>query len=285
MAALVLVTSNLPAPSIVLAPLRTQPSALHVTRVKQVTINWPRLAHPVVSLHREVKELRPLRIMVVGDSVGLSFGRGLELWAAETGQAVVENDAIRSCSLGRHLRVRLPFGQEVPVPGACSDWDTKWPRTIETFDPDVVVVLYTIWEIEWRQMPDGRWEIPGQPEFDRWQLSEYQTAADILSSRGAQVLWLNTACEGTPIKPHDPFWIHNVQTLPKLAASRPAVHLVDMDKLLCPHGPPNVDFGGVHDVRPDGSHFSDAGALEVARWLMPIVLAERPAPTRIFPVP
>ena len=56
-----------------------------------------------------------------------------------------------------------------------------------------------------------------------------------------------------------------------------------MDHLLCPHGPPNPDFGGVHDVRPDGSHFSDAGALEVARWLMPIVLGEQPAPPRIFP--
>ena len=60
-------------------------------------------------------------------------------------------------------------------------------------------------------------------------------------------------------------------------------HIVDVDHLLCPHGPPNPDFGGVHDVRPDGSHFSDAGALEVARWLMPIVLGEQPAPARIFP--
>ena len=284
-AALVLVTSDLPAPSIVLAPLRTHPSAMRVTRMKQIRIHWPTLARQEVSFHRPVSEPRPLRILVVGDSVGLSFGRGLELWAAENSQAVVENDAIRSCSLGRHLRVRLPFGQEVPVPRACAEWDTTWPQTIASFDPDVVVVLYTIWEIEWRQMPDGRWAKPGDPEFDRWQLSEYQTAADVLSARGAHVLWLNTACEGTPIKPRDLFWIHNVRTLPKLAASRFAVHLVDMDKLLCPHGPPNADFGGVHDVRPDGSHFSDAGGLEVARWFMPIVLGAQPAPPRIFPGP
>ena len=282
-AALMLITMNLPAPSIVLAPLRTHPSALRITRARRTTVPIPTLALPAVSLHRSFSEHRPLRIMVVGDSVGLSFGRGLELWAAETGDAVVENDAIRSCSLGRHLRVRKPFGQEVPVPHSCADWDTVWPQTIATFDPDVVVVLYTIWEIEWRQMPDGRWEKPGQPEFDRWQLSEYQTASDILSARGAQVLWLNTACEGNPIEPHDLFWIHNAQTLPKLAASRSAVHLVDMNRLLCPNGPPNLDFGGVHDVRPDGSHFSDAGGLQVARWFMPIVLAEQPAPPRIFP--
>ncbi len=281
--ALLPITTAVPAPSIVLAPLSIHPSALHVTRVKPTKIRVAPLAPQAVSLHRSFSEVRPLRIMVVGDSVGLSFGRGLELWAAETGSAIVQNDAIRSCSLGRHLNVRLPFGQEVPVPRACAEWDTKWPETIASFDPDVVVTLYTMWEIEWRQLPDGRWAKPGDPEFDRWQLSEYQTATDILSARGAQVLWLNTACEGTPIKPHDPFWIHNNQTLPRLAASRSAAHIVDMDHLLCPHGPPNPDFGGVHDVRPDGSHFSDAGGLEVVRRLMPIVLGEKPAPPRFFP--
>jgi len=287
-AGLVLVTSTVPEPSIVLAPLSAHPSSLRVTRVRSTRIAVPVVASPAknaspVMLHRRFSERRPLRIMVVGDSVGLSFGRGLELWAAETGAAIVQNDAIRSCSLGRHLRVRLPFGQEVPVPQACSEWDTKWPETIASFDPDVVVVLYTVWEIEWRQLPSGRWAIPGDPEFDRWQVSEYQTATDILTARGAQVLWLNTACDGKAIKRNDPYWIHDVKTLPKFAASRSAVHLVDMNHLMCPNGPPNPDFGTVHDVRPDGSHFSDAGGLEVARWMMPIVLGEQPAPPRIFP--
>jgi hypothetical protein len=290
--ALVAITTEPPAPSIVLAPLSAQPSALHVTRVKHTSIPKPPVVAPKAAssataapvLHRAFSEPRPIRIMVVGDSVGLSFGRGLELWAAETGAAIVRNDAVRSCSLGRHLRVRLPFGQEVPVPRRCSEWDTTWPETIASFDPDVVVSLYTMWEIEWRQLPDGRWAKPGDPEFDRWQLSEYQTAADVLAARGAQVLWLNTACYGDkPIEPHDLFWIRNTQTLPKLAASRASVHLVDMNRLLCPTGPSSPAFRGVHDVRPDGSHFSDEGGLAVAHWLMPIVLGEKDAPPRIFP--
>ncbi len=293
--ALVFVTAEPPAPTIVLAPLSAQPSALQIVRVKSTRNHARPFASPTAStapavraapdttLHRAFSESRPLRILVVGDSVGLSFGRGLELWAAETGAALVRNDAIRSCSLGRHLRVRLPFGQEVTVPHACEEWDKKWPETIASFDPDVVVTLYTMWEIEWRQLPDGHWGRPGDPAFDRWQLSEYQTATDILSARGAPVLWLNIACQGKPIEPHDLFWIHNVRTLPRLAATREAAHIVDMDHLLCPNGPPNPDFGDVQNVRPDGSHFCDAGGLEVARWLMPIVLGERPAPPRVFP--
>jgi hypothetical protein len=61
------------------------------------------------------------------------------------------------------------------------------------------------------------------------------------------------------------------------------VHVVDLNHLLCPQGPPNSDFGGVHDIRPDGAHFSDAGAFAVAQWLMPIMLGEKVAPRSVFP--
>ena len=142
---------------------------------------------------------------------------------------------------------------------------------------------YTVWEIESRRLPDGRWARPGDPALDRWQLSEYQAAADVLSARGAPVLWFNSACEDQPIKHGEPFWYVDYQTIPRLAATRPAVHVVDMNHLLCPHGPPESDFGGVHDVRPDGAHFSDAGAFAVAQWLMPIVLGQQAAPRGVFP--
>jgi hypothetical protein len=37
-------------------------------------------------------------------------------------------------------------------------------------------------------------------------------------------------------------------------------------------------FGGVPVPRPDGAHFSPAGALAVSDWLMPIVLGQAPNP-------
>jgi hypothetical protein len=282
--ALVLVTTSVPAPSIVLAPLSKQPSALlasptHARRPKPRVI----APAPAVPLYRALSTYRPLRILVVGDSVGQTLGRGFELWANETGAATVHNDAIAWCSLGRHLPIRAVLGNTIEPSETCAGWDTRWPRTISSFDPDVVVVLYTIWEIQARRLPGGRWASPGDPELDRWQLSEYQAAADILSARGAPVLWLNTACGEREIRPTDLFWTLDYQTIPKLAASRPAVHMVDMNHLICPNGPPNLDFGGVTNFRPDFGHFSDAGALAVVRWLMPIVLAEKPAPARVFP--
>ena len=97
------------------------------------------------------------------------------------------------------------------------------------------------------------------------------------------MLWLDIACEGDPIERGQPFWVVDYRTIPALAASRPDVHEVDMNHLMCPGGPPNPVFDGVPDVRPDVAHYSDAGALAVAKWLMPIVLGETPAPRSIFP--
>lgn len=284
-AGLVLVTAAVPPPSIVLAPLSAKPSVIRTSPApeRRTKPRVPTTAPAAVPLHRALSTYRPLRILVVGDSVGQTLGRGFELWAGETGAATVRNDATAWCSLGRHLPIRAVLGATIDPSETCAGWDTRWPQTIASFDPDVVVVLYTIWEIQARQLPGGRWANPGDPELDRWQLSEYQAAADILSARGAPVLWLNTACGESEIGPDDLFWKLDYQTIPKLAAARPAVHVVDMNHLICPNGPPNLDFGGVTNFRPDFGHFSDAGALAVVRWLMPIVLAEKPAPPRVFP--
>jgi hypothetical protein len=254
-----------------------QTRAVHTPKPPPAPIKKP--------LYRRFTEHRPLRVLVVGDSVGETLGRGLELWANETGSATVENDATPLCSLGRVLPIVSPLGEVQNPPSKCADWADTWRTTIDTFDPDVVVVQFSIWEVEARKFPDGREVRPGNPMLDRWQLSEYQAAADVLSARGAPVLWLDIACEGARIEPHEPFWVVDYQTIPDLAATRRAVHPVDMNQLMCPNGTANPTFHGVDNVRPDNAHYSDAGALAVAHWLMPIVLGEKPAPNDIFPKP
>jgi peptidoglycan/LPS O-acetylase OafA/YrhL len=283
--ALFLVTASLPAPNIVFAPLSAHPSALPAGMLRRAALVRRKPAPPPrpTPLHRALTPGRPLRVLVVGDSVGQTLGRGLELWAYTTGRAEVENDAVPTCALGRALDFKTPLGGELHPSDTCADWTQTWAEKIATFDPDVVVVQYTVWEIEFRRLPDGRWAQPGDPALDRWQLSEYQAASDVLSARGAPVLWLDSACEDGPIKRGEPFWFVDYRTIPQLAASRPSVHVVDMNHLLCPHGAPDPDFAGVHDVRPDGAHFSDAGAFAVAQWLMPIVLGQRAAPRSVFP--
>jgi hypothetical protein len=219
---------------------------------------------------------RPLRILVVGDSVGRSFATGLEQWAASHGHAEVLDDARLWCPLGR----RLPIVQGLLTHDASSgcDWTQRWAQAVRDFDPDVTIVLFSIWEVSPRQLP-GHPEFltPGAPTLDAWQLSEYRAAADVLSARQAPVVWLTIPCERVVNTPGLPLWVVDHRTIPALAASDPAVKVVDLDHAICAHGPMD-GFGGVPVPRPDGAHFSPAGALAVSDWLMPIVLGQAPNP-------
>ena len=130
-----------------------------------------------------------------------------------------------------------------------------------------------------RQLPGTKNLVqPGFPALDTWQLSEYQAAADVLSARGAPVVWFTIPCENAPIETRFTAVVRQPADDSRSSPRRgPAVHVVDLDHELCRNGPSH-DYAGVHDARPDGAHFSDAGALAVAKWVMPIVLGDRAEP-------
>jgi hypothetical protein len=189
--------------------------------------------------------------------------------------AQVENDAIPTCGLGRTLEVRTPLGTDLQPSDNCAGWADTWAQKIASFDPDVVVVQYTVWEIESRRLPDGRWARPGDPALDRWQLSEYQAAADVLSARGAPVLWFNSASPRT-------WGADDVSILVDVAGQLAIV--------LAGARARELRALAERDLRSRDAilqavsrsaerfHFSDAGApLLVAQWLMPIVLGQQAA--------
>ncbi|HEX4491309.1 MAG TPA: SGNH hydrolase domain-containing protein [Acidimicrobiia bacterium] len=219
---------------------------------------------------------RPLRILVVGDSVGVSFGKGLQQWAAQNGHAQVLDLARFYCPLGR----RLPIVQGLFTHAASEgcDWTQRWKDAVRDFDPDVTFVLFSIWEVSPRQLP-GRADFlaPGAQALDAWQLSEYRAAADELSARDAPIVWFTIPCERVENRPGMALWDVDHHTIPALAASNPAVKVVDLDRAICANGPMS-SFGGVATPRPDGAHFSLAGALAVSNWVMPIVLGQAPNP-------
>jgi hypothetical protein len=292
---LVAVTASPPPPAFVLEPLGDAPPAVAPRAAgdaagagaparapEQPAVHRSRAPAPT-GWFRPLEADRPLRILVVGDSVGVTFGRGMELWAAETGAAVVRNEARQWCSLGRHLPRIDGFGPAEPGRG-CDDWEDRWRAVVEEFDPDLALVLYTIWEVAPRELPGAdEFVRPGDPELDAWQLAEYHAAADVLSARGARVAWLTIPCGDEPYTPGEPFWVVNERTIPRLAREHPAVRAVDLDAELCGDGPPGSDYRGVEGFRPDDAHFSDEGALAVARWVMSVVRPDPPPPTAAPP--
>jgi peptidoglycan/LPS O-acetylase OafA/YrhL len=257
------------------APADEKPAVIEVAGETAALTPW----------FRPMDASRQLRIMVVGDSVGLSLGRGLELWGAQTGRAVVDNEALLWCALGRDLPRIAGYGPNEQGEG-CNDWERRWTRAIERFDPDVVVVLYTLWEMSLRQLPDGADFVgPGNAALDEWQLSEYKAAADVLSQRGAKVAWMSIPCASTDTSgPGTSIWAVN-RTIARLDRSRPEVRALNLDQTLCPQHEFVAAYNGVDSARPDGWHFSDDGAIAVAEWMMPMVFGEQPLVAMPQPLP
>jgi peptidoglycan/LPS O-acetylase OafA/YrhL len=210
---------------------------------------------------------KPARIMVVGDSVGLSVGLGLERWGARTGAAVVDIAVVRWCSLSRggvvHLFGTLPVDQR-----ECGDWSR---REIERFRPEVVVVLSTLWEIAPRSRPewDGVRRI-GEPDYDRWLAAEYGAATSFFLSQGARVVWLTSPC----MRSNDAERVGSIERLNQIISTLPGevspgkLRIIDLFSRVCPAGRFVQRLGDI-DARPDGVHFSDAGGDWLATWLGP----------------
>ena len=88
-----------------------------------------------------------------------------------------------------------------------------------------MVVLTGGWDVRARKLPS--WEnalLIGDEVYDDWLVSEFDAAVELLSSRGARVVWLTTPCYakfGKTSGVWDPERVHKLNgILERLAASR-----------------------------------------------------------------
>jgi len=206
-------------------------------------------------------------IMVVGDSVALTLGRGVERWGARNGITVVNSGRLW-CPIARGGRLATTLGRSVD---SCSDWPEIWSSQIERHRPDVVVVLTTAWDLSPRQRDEwgsGYLE-PGDARFDDYVKAEWSYAVDLFGQTGARVVWLTPACtlDG---QYNDALEYGTSHYLPAVRAAG-AVGL-DLGSRLCPDGTFTNQLETTGDIRPDGQHFSDPGADAVAAWIGPQLL-------------
>ena len=205
------------------------------------------------------------RILLVGDSVAQTLGRGLERWGPSHGTQVV-NAAHFYCGIARGGRLAMTLGHDQST---CGDWSRQWPHLLDRFRPDLVVVLSTIWDVGGRQRDQWGpgYVNQGDPRFDQFIEDEWRQAETLLASRGARVVWLIDPCAANPGLTAR-LSQANETYLPALARTTGVV-TVDLDAHVCPGGKFANQLGPVSDARPDGLHFSDPGADWVAQWLGP----------------
>ncbi len=213
---------------------------------------------------------RPVkRILVVGDSVALTLGRGIERWGAQHGVAVL-NDGVIGCPLLNGVDVRGYWGVATRSPDPCQTRRT-WPKYLAEFQPDVVVVLYGAWDVYDASFDHGQtWVSPGRPEFDRYYATQVDDAGRRLRAAGARVLWLTPPCfaaNGGSLDPNAPWYDPaRVEVLRRIDHEVAAHNGVTVSDVAHDAGCP-VDFG----IRPDGVHYNDSGADITTASIVPII--------------
>jgi peptidoglycan/LPS O-acetylase OafA/YrhL len=224
----------------------------------------------------------PIRVMLLGDSVALSMGWGLEREGPAAGLSVWNKGGL-GCGF-------LPGDEELDAYGkwsaakadTCKEWRGAWLADVDAFQPDVVVVLFGPWDTLELKVEDRLLEV-GAPEWEAYALKELSHTVDVLSSRGAKVMLVTSPC----FKPRDlgvdaaadvrlnPQRVDELNDLYWEFAQRHAdqVVIADLNRLVCPEGEyTDVTIDGV-DLREDGVHFTPEGADLVARWLVPEIIA------------
>jgi len=213
------------------------------------------------------------RIAVVGDSVADDVADGLAMWAARTGEAEILNLAIRGCGLARGAWPEA-VGRR---PKVCDRWHRRTRPRLEEFEPDAIVAVTAVWELNDREKPDwGRPRALGDPVFDAWLSQELETAVHFLATFEAPLIWLNAPCirrvEGGTQGAFDPARVRHMNRviLPAIAQrSSEITELVDFHEAVCPGGRFTTGIYGIRPFRRDGVHFTPRARHWIGEWLGP----------------
>lgn len=206
----------------------------------------------------------PTRVLLVGDSVALKMAPGL-FSRQEQRNFRLRDATIVACGI---VRGDTKSRKGISAPSAeCEDRPQRWRAEVESFRPDVVVMLSALWDGRDHRV-DGRILDFGTPEADAYWLSEMQVAIDLLSSKGAEVAILTAPYFPTQgLAPERIDWLNRLYR--KAADRNPdSVTVLDLNRFLYPTGEFTAGINGVN-VRGDGYHFSQEGADMVGRWLAP----------------
>ena len=219
---------------------------------------------------------RPVRFLLVGDSLAITMSVGLAVGSVHSyGVEVIDQGAF-GCDYDTSTAISQ--GQQVVPLNDCLQWRTLYAGAIARTRPDVVGLLTGRWSITDRVI-GGQIVHVGQPAFDDHLVAEYADIVHSLALQGVGVVLFTLpffapsqeAPDGSSYPENRPERVvaFNRDLARVAAAARGNVTLMDLTRLLCPHGRFQTVVDGVVARWPDGIHITPAGG----RWLQPRVLS------------
>ncbi|MHB1444712.1 MAG: acyltransferase family protein [Acidimicrobiales bacterium] len=220
---------------------------------------------------------RPVRILLVGDSMAGTLGVGLAQVAGEYGAQIV-NEGQAGCSISMSGQIKVLDFQLDPSapcvvndPGALLSDMAGWVRQ---YDPDVVVYLARSEVLN--QQLQGQWLHLGDPVFDAWVRSRFQAMVPVLSSGGAKVVLMTTPYydtgeegNGEPWPEDSPARVVEDNSIITSVAGPVGATVLNLNGLTSPGGAFAPTMGGVALRCQDGAHFTAAGGRWLAAKLLP----------------
>ena len=209
----------------------------------------------------------PIRVLVVGDSQAHVFAQGEEREPGLHGLSAqpglnVWNRAVIGCAVERSdLYVRGLIG----VNTCGNTWVPVWKGDIGSFQPDVVLLWDTGWDV-FDRIVDGRVFAQTSREFAKNYRADFDTLLDALQSSGAPLVVVEPACFGLDVatgNEQQPERLDKTRRrvttgLIRAGARAHKARLYDLASILCPKGESDAI------LRPDGTHLGNAGADFVA---------------------
>jgi hypothetical protein len=221
---------------------------------------------------------RPVKVLLVGDSIAGSLGVGLGKIASRYGVQLVDMGT-PGCSLSMDQVIQV-FGVDAPPGLPCRAGDpaalvNTWRSWVDTYNPDVVVYLAR-GEL-FNQVVAGKWGNLGQPAFDAWTARRFATGVATLRSRGAAVVILGSVFYDSGESPSGAPWpeddlsreLVDNSIIEKTASSTPGVTMLNVGTAVSP-GDHYTQVSDRLAVRcPDGVHFTPAAGVLVGETLLP----------------
>ncbi len=223
---------------------------------------------------------RPTRLLVVGDSTALAFAHGLAVWAAANPQYATVS-----------VVAREGFG--VLLTGTITTWDgsnfiassrqmieTDVPAAVESLQPDVVIVMTTVDDVTDRRWNDDEGDLSPMDPASRSRLATayYSYTQRLITTTDAVVVWVvppipTTQWESRAMR--DPERYETQHRIIRGLLSVAGVRVFDLEAWMMAQG-----FHHDSGWRPDGTHLSASGSLQLASqvagpWLVNVALAGR----------
>ncbi|GIU87398.1 MAG: hypothetical protein KatS3mg009_1913 [Acidimicrobiia bacterium] len=206
-----------------------------------------------------------LRVLVAGDSTSLAMATGLANHARAHRDLVVDWAGQPGCPLLPTLEVRI-YDEPIPTE-SCEHPAERWPARARAFGADAVVVFSSFMDVMPVRLPDGRWAHIGTPEFDALYRQTVDEAIAALTGRGVAVVWADAPA---PLGMEQGFVRDRLDALDRLVGDRVSAWPRAVTLPFARHVADVVtaDPGAARAARPDGVHFTEQGATDLADWLV-----------------